>query len=101
MPEESPLTLAEKRLAAAAMALGLNPQSAAVSAFVQGVLLNTRVDALIEYTAPFELDEGGSPIMKGTFEEVLMRHMVKRADAFEKAAQTPKILAPNGAMLNG
>ena len=61
---------AEQRLAQIAMRLGMSPQSAGVSAFVNTLLQAARIDALMEYVQPFELDPDGRPILKGTLEEI-------------------------------
>jgi hypothetical protein len=89
------LQLAEKRVVDAASKLGMNPQSAGISAFFNSVLLACRVDALIEYTKPFELDAEGAPIMKATFEEVLMRKLEAQAEKFESSAAQPRLVLAN------
>jgi hypothetical protein len=95
------LQLAEKRVCEAASKLGMNPQSAAVSAFYNTLLMSCRIDALIEYTKPFELDGEGNPVMKGTYEEILMRKLEACAEKFEATAVQPRLVAANGNILNG
>ena len=92
--------LAEKRLYEATMKIGITPQSAGVSAFVNSILQSCRIDALIEYTKPFELDADGNPIFKATFEEILTRRLTVQAEAFEAAASKPRLVAANGNTLN-
>jgi hypothetical protein len=92
---------AEQKLAAAGMQLGLNPQSAGVSAFLNALLLSVRVDALIEYVQPFELDAQGAPIMKGTWEELHLKHLLLACNKLEAAVAKPRIMSANGAVLNG
>lgn len=87
------LKLAQQRLADACMKLPMNPQSAGISAFVNGAVLNAKISALIEYVAPFELDDTGSPIMKATFEETLLKHLERDAGQLEGAVrEQPRIL---------
>ena len=51
--EDSPIQIAQKRLADAAMGLPMNAQGAAMSAYVNGVLQSARIDALVElWSAP-------------------------------------------------
>jgi len=95
------LQLAEKRLCDAAMKLAMNPQSAGLSAFFNSLLLSCRVDALVEYTKPFELDADGNPIMKGRFEEILLAKLTAQAEKFEATAAAPRLVAANGIALNG
>jgi hypothetical protein len=95
------LQLAEKRLCDAASKIGMNPQSAGLSAFFNSLLLACRVDALIEYTAPFELDEHGTPLMKATFNEILLRKIEAQSQKFESLGTQPRLVAANGNMLNG
>ncbi len=92
---------AEQRLAQVAMRLGMTPQSAGVSAFLNALLLSAKVDALTEYVQPFELDATGSPIMKGTFEEIYARHLAEKANTLETAVNKPRLVTANGAALNG
>jgi len=74
------------------MKLPLHPQNAGISAFVNGAILNAKMNALIEYTAPFELDESGSPVMKATFEETLLKHLERDAEQLENAVrEAPRI----------
>ncbi len=50
------------------------------------------VAALVEYVKPFELDADGIPIMKATFEELLVKHLNDRAKLFENTAtEAPRI----------
>lgn len=87
------LLLAQKRLADACMKLPMNPQTAGISAFVNGAILNAKITALIEYTAPYELDETGNPVMKATFEETLLKHLERDAGQLEGAVKNqPRIL---------
>lgn len=92
---------AQQRLATACMQLNLSPQSAAISAYVTMIQLTAQVNALIEYTAPFELDAGGIPIMKATFEELLLTQLAAQADAFEAHARKPQIITSSNGVLNG
>lgn len=86
------IKLAQKRLAEACMKLPLNPNNAGISAFVNGALLNAKVNALVEYTAPFELGADGQPIMKGTFEEILLKMLERDAVQLENAIrEQPRI----------
>ena len=87
------LKLAQKRLADACMKLPLHPNNAGISAFVNGAILNAKINALIEYTAPFEFDESGSPVMKATFDETLLKHLERDAEQLEGAVrEAPRIV---------
>jgi hypothetical protein len=98
----SPLADAEKRLFQACLKLGMTPQSAAVSAFVNSIMLGAKIDALAEYVQPFELDETGTPIMKATLDELLIKHLGIKADGIDKALSSgPRLVSANGVGLNG
>lgn len=47
-PKQSALQAAQERLADAAMGIPMNPQGAAMSAYVNGALQSARIDALVE-----------------------------------------------------
>ena len=87
------LKLAQERLIEALKKpLPMNPQSAGISAFFNGAILNSKINALIEYVQPFELDEHGSPIMKSTFDETLLKCLERDAQALEGAVrEAPRI----------
>lgn len=91
---------AQQRLAEACMKLSLSPQSAAISAYVSVIQLTAQVNALIEYTAPYELDADGAPIMTGPYDELLLKQLTAQTEAFEQHVRKPQILTSSSA-LNG
>ena len=96
------LKLAQQRLADACMKLPLNPQNAGISAFVNGAILNAKVNALIEYVEPFTLDATGAPIMKATFDETLLKHLEKDADQLEtRVREAPRIVSTSAVAGHG
>src|ERR1700684_3030180 len=83
---------AQRRLIDACMKVPLQPGGHAISAYVNSTLLGAQVAALVEYTQPFELDAEGNPIMKTTFQEMLIKHLNERAGMFENTAkEAPRI----------
>src|SRR5208282_6732409 len=91
---ETAILSAQERLANACLRLPMNPQNAGITAFVNVSLLSAQVSALVEYTAPFELDDGGSPIMKATYEELLLKHLTQRSELIENTAkEKPRIIS--------
>lgn len=82
----------QRKLIDACMKVPMQSNGHAVSAYVNTTLLGAQMAALVEYTAPFELDASGSPIMKATYEELLIKHLTSRAELFEKLPQeSPRI----------
>ena len=91
-PVDDPIALGQRRLIDACMKQRMKPEGFALSAYINTTLLAAKVDALAEYTAPFELDASGSPIMKATYEELLVKHLNYRAQLFEDAQkEAPRI----------
>jgi hypothetical protein len=92
MEETDEINRAQRRLIDACMKVPLQPGGHAISAYVNSALLSAQVAALVEYTQPFELDAQGSPIMKGTYQELLIKHLNSRAELFEQSIkEAPRI----------
>jgi hypothetical protein len=90
--ENEEIARGQRRLIDACMKVPLQPGGHAISAYVNSTLLGAQVAALVEYTAPFDLDSDGNPIMKGTFQELLVKHLNERAAMFENTAkEAPRI----------
>ena len=98
--EADPVRVAEKRLFEAALKLGMTPNAAAVSAFVNGLITNCKVDALVEYTAPFELDEEHRPILRGTFAELYLGQLTTKIAGIEQAIAKPRLVTAHGDAIN-
>jgi hypothetical protein len=82
----------QRRLIDACMKVPLQPGGHALSAYVNSTLLGAQIAALVEYTAPFELDEHGLPILKATYHDMLIKHLNQRAQLFESSAkEAPRI----------
>lgn len=97
-PQDSPLQVAHKRLANAAMRQPMDPASAAISAYVNGMLQSARLSALIAFTL--------EPVLNATwtaeerFESLFIKFLGEASDLLEtKAAQAPRLVAANGAAL--
>jgi len=83
--DDDPIASAQKRLIDACMRQRMKPEAFSISAYINTTLLSAQVAALVEYTQPFELNELGEPIMKGTFPELFVKHLNARAALFENA----------------
>jgi hypothetical protein len=82
----------QRKLIDACMKVPLQKDGFAVSAYVNSTLLGAQMAALVEYTAPFELDSSGTPIMKATYQELLIKHLNQRAELFTNMPQeAPRI----------
>lgn len=82
-PVESPIQIAQKRLADAAMGVPMNAQGAAMSAYVNGVLQAARIDALQDLwmnppNATWSKEEA--------YSASLLRALGERAEALEAKA---------------
>ena len=92
--ELDPIQAAKQRLAQACMQQPMTPQGASISAYVNTTLLSAHVQALIEYTAPLEIDADGNPQLKGTFDDLLLKCLIAKAEVFERTAkEAPLIIA--------
>lgn len=92
----------QRRLIDAAMKVPMPNQGHALSAYINMTLLGAQVAALVEYTAPFELDESGTPVMKATYQEILVKHLNDRAALFENASkEAPRIQIAGNIAANG
>lgn len=90
---ESPLQAAQKRLADAALGVPMNPQSASIAAYVNGILQSARVDALVELhiTPP-----NASWSREEAYEATLLRALTDRALTLElKAEEVKRQIAEN------
>lgn len=84
---EDEISRAQRVLIDACMKVPMQANGHAISAYVNTTLLGAQIAALVEYTAPFELDDTGTPIMKATYQELLIKHLTQRAELF---ANMPK-----------
>lgn len=92
MSIDEQIALAQRKLIDACMKVPIDKSNYGVSAYVNGTLLGAQVAALVEYTAPFELDDQGTPIMKATFQEILVKHLEARAQLFlDLPKEAPRI----------
>jgi hypothetical protein len=83
---------AQQNLIRACMQVKLKDNGHAISAYVNTTLLGAQLAALVEYTQPFELDADGAPIMKGTYQELLIKHLNARAELFlSQVSDSPRI----------
>lgn len=92
MIETEAIERAQRKLIDACMKVPLQQGGHAISAYVNSTLLGAQVAALVEYTAPLELTEDGTPIFKATFQELLIKHLTHRAELFESTVkEAPRI----------
>jgi hypothetical protein len=93
---EEEIACGQRRLIDACMRVPMQPGGHAISAYVNTTLLGAQIAALVEYTQPFELDAQGAPIMKATYQELLIKHLNERAALFAKIPQeAPRIQLAN------
>lgn len=93
LPEDQiPLAAVQERLGKACMNLPLNSQNVGISAFVNVTLLSAQVSALVEYVQPFELNEQGEPIPRPPYQEILLKHLISRAELLERSAPKKSLI---------
>jgi hypothetical protein len=68
-PVQEEINRGQRRLIDACMKVPLQPGGHAISAYVNSTLLGAQVAALVEYTAPFELDSEGAPMFEQSVKE--------------------------------
>jgi len=91
----SPMEQAQARLAKACMGMQMNPQGAAISGFLNSMLISARIDALAELVL------GECPNASWTkpewFEHLTTKHMNSKAEQMEAQMQeAPRLVAANG-----
>jgi hypothetical protein len=97
-PEPSALQSAQQRLAHVCMQTFGNPQGAAISAFVNSMLLCARLDAALEVL--FGPPANASWTQQEALEAAIARHMNAKADQLDSQVTKARIMAPgNGAAL--
>lgn len=89
--EESALERAQRRLAQAALTQPMNPASAAISAYVNGMLQSARVDALTDVIAN---PPNGSWTMQEAIDAAVIQHLTKKAEELEAQALRMKLAQP-------
>lgn len=89
--ELTPLQLLQQRVAQAALAQNMNPQGAALSAYVNGILQTARLNALQEILVN---PPNATWSMQEAIDAAVARHLTQTAEALEAQAQRPRIAMP-------
>lgn len=88
MTEETPLQAAQNRLAKAALLQPMNPNQAAISAYINSILQTCRLDALTElWLAP----PNSTWTPQEALDAAILRAVIARAEALESVANAVQI----------